>query len=81
MENIIKKVTEIACRIKDLELAEFDNYTKISLTGEKFQFDAVDMCYLALEVSRFYSIRLDKEDLEDQQFHSIAQIIFRKLNS
>lgn len=81
MDNIISKVTEIAYNIKDNPLLKEAEGVDIPLTGDRLQFDALDMCYLALGVSSYYQIWLNAEDLYDQKFNtirSIAQIIFQK---
>lgn len=82
MDNIISKVAEIAYNIKSNTLLKKTEGLDIPLTGAQLQFDALDMCYLALEISSYYQIWFNADDLYDQRFNnirSIAEIIFRKI--
>ncbi len=82
MENVALKVSEIAYSIKNnpdvLDKENFD----LPLTGEKLQFDAIDMCYLALEIMTAFNITITAEDLADYHFNTIRSVserVFMKL--
>ena len=81
MDSIIEEVSEIAYNIKHNPLLKGLECIDLPLTGNQLQFDALDMCYLALDVISMYHIKLNASDLYDQKFNtirSISEIVFNK---
>ncbi|MBR3025149.1 MAG: hypothetical protein IKN85_04160 [Oscillospiraceae bacterium] len=73
MDNIVCKVSEIACKIRNDDRLKEKEYFGSSLTGD-LGFDPVDMCYLTVEVMTNFRIKLDSEDISDYRFNSINDI-------
>ncbi|MBQ7689393.1 MAG: hypothetical protein IJT27_09275 [Clostridia bacterium] len=66
----------VACAKKVLDCPEFDDpaYYDTPLTGTPFQFSAIDMVYLFLEIRDKFQVRFFAEDVENYGFITINKI-------